>query len=611
MNSKTGFLKQLQQMADEFIELSKISYDNLTREERTALVDLSKDKSIVITKADKGNAVVIQNVEDYRRKVQLLLENDSKFKKLDSNPTSKWVKKLQKLVREYKDILGPDLYRKICPTGARAGVMYGLPKIHKNNVPIRPIISAVDTYNYQLARYLERSLKPIIKNQEQIIEDTFDFVNKVEKYIVSFDVESLFTNVPTDETIELILKKAYPRNTKWFNLLSKDDMRSFLEICTKESHFQFNNAFYDQDDGVAMGSPLGPLFANIFMCEFERKHMVELKKLGVKRWLRYVDDIFATFANKEDAEKVLEFINKQHPNLKFTVEDEKDQQLAFLDVMVKRNSHEYYTTLYRKPTFTGVYLNWTSLTARKYKIGLIKCLLDRISKTCTKPEDKTKEIDTLKTILAKNDYPSEVIEGEIAKYLKPITAESQPAIQTKTNEQQGVKPRDKRYIVLPFVHRKADEFAVRLKNLVSSHFPQVDFNVAFKAPCTIGELFPFKDQIKKIEEMSKVVYKLTCETCKAEYIGETCRILQDRVEEHKKGPSSSVWKHTMQPGGHYFDFEKIEVIDRADSESKLKLIELQHIIKQKPLINKQLNTDSKYEIKTLIIAAHSDLPLDN
>ena len=164
-------------------------------------------------------------------------------------------------------------------------------------------------------------------------------------------------------------------------------MRSFLEICTKESHFQFNNAFYDQVDGVAMGSPLGPLFANIFMCEFERKHMAELKKLGVKRWLRYVDDIFATFANKEDAEKVLEFINKQHPNIKFTVEHEKDQQLAFLDVMVKRNSHEYYTSLYRKPTFTGVYLNWTSLTARKYKIGLIKCLLDRISKTCTKSED--------------------------------------------------------------------------------------------------------------------------------------------------------------------------------------------------------------------------------
>ena len=77
------------------------------------------------------------------------------------------------------------------------------------------------------------------------------------------------------------------------------------------------------------------------------------------------------------------------------------------------------------------------------------------------------------------------------------------------------------------------------------------------------------------------------------------------------GPNSSVWQHSKQPGGHYFDFEKIEVIDRADSENKLKLIELQHIIKQKPLINKQLSTDSKYEIKTLIITAHSDLPHDN
>ena len=89
-------------MADEFIELSKISYDNLTREERTALVELSKDKSIVITKADKGNAVVIQNVEDYRRKVQLLLENDSKFKKLDSNPTSKRVKSFKNLLENIK-----------------------------------------------------------------------------------------------------------------------------------------------------------------------------------------------------------------------------------------------------------------------------------------------------------------------------------------------------------------------------------------------------------------------------------------------------------------------------------------------------------------------------
>jgi len=86
----------------------------------------------------------------------------------------------------------------------------------------------------------------------------------------------------------------------------------------------FNGEYFDQTDGVAMGSPLGPLFANMFMCAFEMKHMKALTKLGVKRWHRYVDDIFATFENKEAAEKVLEYMNKQHQNLKSTTETENN-----------------------------------------------------------------------------------------------------------------------------------------------------------------------------------------------------------------------------------------------------------------------------------------------
>ena len=84
--------------------------------------------------------------------------------------------------------------------------------------------------------------------------------------------------------------------------------------------------------------------------------MSRLKQLGVKRWLRCVDEIFATFNKKEEALKVHEFINHQHPNLKFTIEYEKYNQLQFLDT-VRRNSYKYFTALYRKPTFTGVYLN--------------------------------------------------------------------------------------------------------------------------------------------------------------------------------------------------------------------------------------------------------------
>ena len=97
--------------------------------------------------------------------------------------------------------------------------MYGLPKIHKNGVPVRPIISAIGTYNYNLAKYLDEILKPLISDKSFIIKDTFDFVNRISKLIVkdggimvSFDIVSLFTNIPTLETIEIILNRAYTDN---------------------------------------------------------------------------------------------------------------------------------------------------------------------------------------------------------------------------------------------------------------------------------------------------------------------------------------------------------------------------------------------------------------
>ena len=105
--------------------------------------------------------------------------------------------------------------KRIYPCGSRDGVLYGLPKIHKEGTPLRPIISAIGTY--KLAKYLVEILtETLLVNSKFILKDTFDFVKKVsklstllEKYMVSFDVESLFTNVPTTETIEIILNRIF------------------------------------------------------------------------------------------------------------------------------------------------------------------------------------------------------------------------------------------------------------------------------------------------------------------------------------------------------------------------------------------------------------------
>ena len=149
-----------------------------------------------------------------------------------------------------------------------------------------------------------------------------------------------------------------------------------------------------------MGSRLGPIIANIFIDYFECRHMDELTQQGVQLWIRYVDDTFVIINYKNQADKILEFLNSCHPTFKFTMEKEVYNEINFLDVKIKRELNDSITTsTYRKPTFTGVMLNWNSLTSIKYKKGLICCLLDRSFKICSGYQQKIIEMEELCELL--------------------------------------------------------------------------------------------------------------------------------------------------------------------------------------------------------------------
>jgi hypothetical protein len=437
-----------------------------------------------------------------------------------------------------------------------------------------------------------------------MLEDTYDFVNKVrnidlntDRYIVSLDVESLFTNVPTLETIEILLDLAFKEGVTTFHDFSEEELKRLLIVCTQESHFQFDGKYYDQIDGVAMGSPLGPLFANAFMSNFERKHMNRLNELGIKKWWRYVDDIFASLEKKEQADEILEFLNEQHPNIRFTIEHEENNRLPFLDTAVVRREGRYTTSLYRKKTFTGVYLNWSSLTARRYKIGLIRCLAERIWRIVNDPEERLIELDKLKTILERNEYPPEIVNNTITKFLEKKAYEENPV-----ESEKGIE--FKRFLKLPYVNRKCEDFAFRLKSTIEEYYPQVEFNVAFQSPMTIGKMLPFKDNVKNVQDRSLVVYSLKCTTCGAEYIGKTERILCHRIKEHMNNTNSALKQHLEMNKDHHIDFENVEILDNAENDTKLRIKELLHILSRGPELNKQLGLQSSYEIKTLIIQAY-------
>jgi len=126
-----------------------------------------------------------------------------------------------------------------------------------------------------------------------------------------------------------------------------------------------------------------------------------------------IDDVFASFSNKEQAETVLNHLNVLHNNIKFTIEHEENGKLPILDTTIERRVGKYITTLYRKKTFTGVYPNWTSLTAKRYKLGLIKNLTIRILRICMDPKDIENKLAKMKTMLEKNEYPRFIIDREV------------------------------------------------------------------------------------------------------------------------------------------------------------------------------------------------------
>ena len=199
-----------------------------------------------------------------------------------------------------KKRLGMQTYNQVYPTSSRPGQFYGVAKLHKlplnstdvNALPIRPIISNIGTATYKTSKYLAKLLSPLTKS-EYTVESTKDFISSLNDVnigqdydMVSFDVSSLFTNVPLDHTINLILDQVYKKK-RIKTKLKRDEMKQLLELCTKEMHFSFDGKIYKQVDGVCMGSPLGPVLANVFMVDLETKIAPRLKSI-MPMWKRYM-----------------------------------------------------------------------------------------------------------------------------------------------------------------------------------------------------------------------------------------------------------------------------------------------------------------------------------
>ena len=242
--------------------------------------------------------------DDYVRKLEAMIqEGISKGKYIETEDiTLKDLRTFQNfLTRNFKSTLPLEKNK---PTSNQPAFLYGTAKTHKFNNPgeitkenlkLRPIVSTCGTFYYETAKYLASYLLPLTEN-EYSIKTTTDFANRLnnrtvddDDVLVSYDVSSLFTEVPLDDTIDYIIEEIYA-HSKLPQLSSKLLFKRLLCNVTKNTVFSFNGHLYKQIDGCGMGNPLSPVLANIFMAKLESD---VVRPSNPPFYDRYVDDCFS------------------------------------------------------------------------------------------------------------------------------------------------------------------------------------------------------------------------------------------------------------------------------------------------------------------------------
>ena len=491
-----------------------------------AINRLRKNDDIIVTTPEKGSGVVLLNKSDYVDKMNKILDDQSKFRRFgpvsSNDNTASIESRLQKRLLDFvkADLMPKLIYDPIRPTGSQRPRMYGLPKTHKEGTPLRPILSMTGSSHHELGKWLASQLQPVLERfSSHCISDSFKFAKTMQNldidpnvFMCSFDVFSLFTNVPLDETIKICSEALYDQSNSR-PVIPMDVFVELMKSTPSSLEFSFNNTMYKQTDGVAMGSPLGPALANIFVGYYEEKLFSQVQKPPI--YFRYVDDTFAIFDHEAEADEFLTKLNCLHPSLKFTFEKKKGKYLPFLDVYVETTDVGLETSVHRKPTFIGQYLRWESFSPLKRKISLISTLVHRALMICTKRR-LNQEIERIKKILLDNGYPKNIktqITKEITQFstLKRFGPEKCPV-----------------YLRVPWIGKPSTNLEKEVQTVVESCCGSVSTRLAF----TTKRMLPVarKDVLPTIQK-SFVIYEYKCH-CDSRYVGRTSQRLQNRIKQY-------------------------------------------------------------------------------
>ena len=515
------------------------------------------------------------------------------------DPTLSLERKIIKQLMDlrHRDILPKNMYYRLRPSGSQTPLFYGLPKIHKENIPLRPIVSACGSVTYKVTKLLAQTLEPLCGNTVHHVKNSTDFASSVlntrvtrNEVMASFDVVSPFTSVPLNEVLKLTNDRLLADSTlEERSTIPVIDIMRLLEFCLRNTYFQFRGTIYEQSEGLAMGSPVSPVLANLYMEEFEQ---IALRSNNAPRlWKRYVDDTFMIIRSRF-LSRFLQHLNSIRPGvICFTHEIEENNTLPFLEVLVMRaDDGSLNTSIHRKLTHTDQLLNFYSNHPVSNKRSVVSTLSKRGNLIPSTITAKKQEESHLRAVFAANNYTKDFV--------------LQTILQSTSDNKKHRSETPEMTVPIPYVKGTSEN----IRRILG----EVDIRTVFKTTNTLRQLLSYpKDRIP-LQKRSGVVYSIPCKDCPSVYIGETGLWLSTRLQQHqeatRKGETdkSAVAKHVWDMS-HNMDWSNTTVMDCDPQSLPRKAIHIRNS-KGHSLINRDCGLEVSYMWDTLLEKTTSSNP---
>lgn len=401
--------------------------------------------------------------------------------------------------------------------------IYFTVKTHKPNHPVRPVVSTPGTATYALASMVQSICKTVPANTELNILNSTELLQRLSgitmddnDVVVSFDVVSLYTNVPQSEALAAAMSRFSAMETTWPKALFEE---ALTLIVGRSNYFKYEDQFYRQTKGLAIGLSVAGTLATYVLDDYVEKTL-RATNITPKLLVKYVDD-FLVITNRENVNKLFHALNNGHDSLKFTLEEAVDQKIPFLDVTVEQDNDKLITKWYTKAMASGRILNYNSAHPPAMKFNVALQLSTRAIHLSNQRYHQ-EVYNKIWNIWEKNKYPRATIKKVIHRTKNPEIRE--PRSEAADDD---TRPMPVKIPYIPIISDKINKnlrLADKDKRLLIGNAPVDKLRNAFT-----------KTKAKVDQPTIGAVYKLECttEACSRTYVGETGRNVKTRWKEHE------------------------------------------------------------------------------